>query len=201
MWRRRRRAGNRLSRQPNRRGDSRVLPSLRGTGPGLPFPSPLPGSSGPAPALSWRLATARRSDFLAQIARSNPAARLRLSSRNWCKRLWAQVPDRRIVRPAIGIDHRAVMAKPGGAIDQQSPATVGSQVIEGDRQSPIWRRSSLDRLIVMGIALLHSVSIRSMRRRRRPHVGHAMRSTSSLPTRPPIVPSDGMAPQMFLHQR
>jgi hypothetical protein len=38
----RRRAGNRLSRQPNRREDSRVLPSLRGTGPGLPSPSPSP---------------------------------------------------------------------------------------------------------------------------------------------------------------
>ena len=74
-------------------------------------------------------------------------------------RFGAKVPKLSIVRPSIGIDHRAVVAKSGGAIDQQSPAAVSSQVTERDRRPSIWRGWPRGRRVIAGIAGAHLSSL------------------------------------------
>jgi len=75
----------------------------------------------------------------------------------------AQFIERRIIRPSISVDRRAVMAEPGGATDQEPPAAVGPQVPQGDGRALVALRSSSRRVVVRArarIARLACVSAR-----------------------------------------
>jgi hypothetical protein len=73
-------------------------------------------------------------------------------------RFRAQVSDRRVIRPTIRFDCRAVVAKPGGAIDQQPPAPMRAHVAERNRRASIGLLASPRRWVVMGVAIAHPVS-------------------------------------------
>jgi hypothetical protein len=64
----------------------------------------------------------------------------------------------RFVRSAIGLDRRAVAAKTGGAIDQQSPDLMRSHVAKRDRRPLVRLRPSFRRRIVVGIVGAHFVA-------------------------------------------
>jgi hypothetical protein len=66
-------------------------------------------------------------------------------------RFRAQIPDSRIIRPAIGINRPAVVAvEPVAAVDQQPPDPMRAHVPERDRRASIGVRTSLRRRIVVG---------------------------------------------------
>jgi hypothetical protein len=90
------------------------------------------------------------------IGLASSAARPRRSFRIWCRRPSGVGPGSPY-RPAT--DRRRPLRCDGKAIDQQPPASVGSQMTKGDGRAPIWRRLSLGGRIV-GIAVAHRVSRR-----------------------------------------
>ena len=61
-------------------------------------------------------------------------------------RFTAEDPDRRIIRPAVGLNGGAVVAKTSAAIDQQPPDPMRSHVAERDRfgvSRTNWRPSGI----------------------------------------------------------
>jgi hypothetical protein len=79
----------------------------------------------------------------------------RRSSRTLYDRPPVQVQEHRFMRPAIGIDDRAVMAAAGGAVDQQVTDAMRADMAERHGRAAIRLRSSLGRRVVVGIAVAH----------------------------------------------
>jgi hypothetical protein len=67
-----------------------------------------------------------------------------------------QVEQHGFVWPAIGIDHRAVMAvEPGRAVDQQMPDAMRADMAEGNRRALVLLPSSFGRWVVVRITVTH----------------------------------------------
>jgi len=66
-----------------------------------------------------------------------------------------QVQEHRIIRPAVGVYDRTVMADPGGAVDQQSPDPMRADMAQGHRGPSIGLGATFSRRVVMGIAVSH----------------------------------------------
>jgi hypothetical protein len=66
-----------------------------------------------------------------------------------------QVQEHGVVRPVIGVDDRAVMAKAGTAVDQQVTDAMRANMAESDRRPSISLRPSFRRRIIVGIAVSH----------------------------------------------
>jgi hypothetical protein len=60
-----------------------------------------------------------------------------------------------VVRPAIGIDRYAVVAVPGGAMDQQPPDLMLADIAERSRWPSVALGSSSSRRVVVGVAVVH----------------------------------------------
>jgi hypothetical protein len=63
-----------------------------------------------------------------------------------------QVQKHGVVRPAIRVDNCAVMAKSGGAVDQQSPDAMRANMTERHGRPTIGCGSSFGRWVVAGVA-------------------------------------------------
>jgi hypothetical protein len=71
-----------------------------------------------------------------------------------------QLQEHGLVWPPIGVDDRAMVAEPGGAVDLQVPAPMRADMAESDRRPAVSGRSSLGRRVVVGVADTHQARFR-----------------------------------------
>jgi hypothetical protein len=87
-------------------------------------------------------------------------------------RLPVQVQEHGVARPAVCVDNCAVMAEPGGTVDQQVPDAMGANVTHGHRRPLVLLPSSFGRWVVVGIAGTHTPYLGRERLQNKSHGYH-----------------------------
>jgi hypothetical protein len=84
----------------------------------------------------------------------------------------AQMQEHGVIRPAVSVDNCAMMAKPGGAVDQQVPDPMRANMTHRHRRPLVLLPSSFRRWVVVGIAGTHTLYIGWERLQNKSHGYH-----------------------------